>query len=96
MSENIRDTLKQRGAAYGDYRMGVLVRHVIMRELSDVHMSENGVPLDGIAYGYIWDIVNKLSRIAVTPTHVDSWRDIAGYATLVRDQLIKESPEDAN
>ena len=39
---------------------------------------------------YIRDIVNKLSRIAVTPNHIDSWRDISGYAALIADVLEKE------
>jgi len=28
----------------------------------------------------IWDVVNKLSRLAVTPDHIDTWHDISVYA----------------
>lgn len=42
-------------------------------------------------------IVMKLSRIAVTPDHVDSWADIAGYAQLERDRLQQlQDEEDAH
>ena len=28
----------------------------------------------------VFNILQKLSRLAETPDHLDSWRDIAGYA----------------
>jgi len=28
-------------------------------------------------------IIMKLSRLSVTPNHIDSWTDIAGYARLI-------------
>ena len=39
---------------------------------------------------YLSKIVMKLSRLAISPDHVDSWTDIAGYARLVEIQLTKE------
>jgi hypothetical protein len=40
-------------------------------------------------YMYAWTIIfNKLFRLLVDPRHVDSWKDIAGYATLVVDDLL--------
>jgi hypothetical protein len=35
-------------------------------------------------------ILNKLIRILGTPKHLDSWRDIVGYAQLVVDHLTKK------
>ena len=92
---DVNQILKQRGAAYGDYHEGVILRSSIMWKLDQLHRSENGCPLDAVHYGYLWDIVNKLCRIATTPTHLDSWVDVIGYATLIKNQLIKERPEDA-
>lgn len=41
---------------------------------------------------YNWIIIlNKLLRILGDPRNLDSWRDIAGYATLVVDYLEKEA-----
>jgi hypothetical protein len=42
----------------------------------------------------ITDIVNKLCRLAITPSHIDSWHDIAGYGTII-EKYYKEQ-EDAN
>ena len=40
---------------------------------------------------YPWVIIlNKLARILGDPKHLDSWRDIAGYATLVVNYLEKK------
>ena len=89
----VKDILKQRGAIYGDYKGNVMLRHDIMALIDSAHREENGgLPMNPISYGYIWDIVNKLIRLSTTPTHIDSWQDISGYATLVAKQLIKESP----
>lgn len=39
-------------------------------------------------------IANKLGRILNgDPTYIDSWHDIAGYATLVEQELIKYSTQ---
>jgi len=38
-----------------------------------------------------WTILCKLLRILGDPKHIDSWRDLAGYATLVVDYLEGES-----
>ena len=39
-------------------------------------------------YTYAWMIIlNKLVRVLANPTHLDSWKDIAGYATLVVNHL---------
>ena len=41
---------------------------------------------------YSWVIIlNKLVRILGDHRHIDSWRDIAGYATLVVEHLEKEN-----
>jgi hypothetical protein len=39
------------------------------------------------------EILHKLMRLLGSPKHVDSWRDISGYATLIVDLLEGESNE---
>jgi len=88
----VKDTLKQRGAIYGDYKRNVMLRHGLMQLIVDNHYKETGEEMDVVSQEYLWDIMNKIVRLSTTPTHVDSWQDIAGYSTLVKNQLIKESP----
>ncbi len=40
-------------------------------------------------------ILSKLARIAKSPTNIDHWKDIAGYATLVF-QYLEEREADVN
>lgn len=87
-----KDVLKQRGAIYGDYKRGCVLRRSILQNICEVYYEEHGEDMPDMYQEYLWDIVNKIIRLAVTPTHVDSWQDIAGYATLVKNQLTKEYP----
>jgi len=79
MSEEIDKIIEERAAAYGDYRGGTKLRANIMDAINLRHTEVHGVPLDAVSYVRIFDIVNKLSRIAATPLHFDSWHDIVGY-----------------
>lgn len=46
-------------------------------------------------YVFNWIIImNKLFRILATPNHLDSWKDIAGYAQLVVNDLESERSKD--
>ena len=72
---------------YGDYPGGVELRSYIMDAIEIRHSTVNGKEMNQIDKEYIWDIVNKLTRIAVTPNHTDSWRDISNYAEMTAIQL---------
>nr|DAV53872.1 MAG TPA: hypothetical protein [Caudoviricetes sp.] len=87
---NVNETLKQRGAVYGDYKGGSEFRANVMKLIKDRHQAVNGKLLDALHMVYIYDIVNKLSRLATTPDHIDTWHDIAGYAMLVEEALKKQ------
>ena len=91
MNEKLKKILEQRTKTYGDYEGGcrfiVAIMHVISSRYSVTHKGKFMNPLH---LHFIKDIVNKLSRLAVSPTHVDSWRDIAGYASLIADTLERE------
>jgi hypothetical protein len=84
---DVRDVLNQRGTRYGQYldvsRTSQTLKEYIRERPSydemEAYMQES---LDMIA--------NKLSRILNgDPYYIDSWRDIAGYAQLVVDELEK-------
>jgi len=80
--------LEERGKVYGDYQGGTELRAAIMEIIEDRYLLTNNETMPRVIC--IFDIVNKLSRLAVTPTHVDSWRDISGYSTLTSDLLEQE------
>ena len=91
--KKVEDTLAERGAVYGDYSDGLVDRATIMAVLKEAHIKAHGHEMPGIHQGMLWDIVNKLCRLAVTPDHVDSWHDIIGYATLA-EQIVGEAHAD--
>ena len=84
--DSIQDTLKERGKRYGEFKD----QSKITQALKDVMTS------CGDKYGRLSDdkkealemIALKIGRILNgDPEYKDSWRDIAGYATLVADTL---------
>jgi len=85
--ESVIETLIERGNNYGCYEVGTALRANIMKLILASHVTNNDTQMDKFFEVAILDIVNKLSRIAVTPTHIDSWHDICGYATLVENYL---------
>jgi len=87
--EAVKDTLKERGGVYGDYKGGNHIRVEIMKLIQYRYQSIHREPMPLEQEYYIYDIVNKLSRLCVTPDHVDSWHDIGGYAKLIED-IFKE------
>lgn len=85
--EEVRDVLTQRGKRYGEYT-----------DVSATSQTLKGVIEAGASYDemefYMKEslamIANKLARIVNgDPYYDDSWRDIAGYAQLVVDELDK-------
>ena len=82
--------LEQRGTVYGDFYDGVSLEAVILENIKDRYRKTHEKELDPIYVIYLSKIAMKLSRLAVSPHHIDSWTDIAGYARLVELQLIKE------
>lgn len=82
--------LEQRGTVYGDFYDGVSLEAVILENIKDRYRKTHGKELDPIYVIYLSKIAMKLSRLAVSPNHIDSWTDIAGYARLVELQFIKE------
>ena len=82
MNETTEQILKERSEVYGDYNRGQEFRLNVMKEIEQSYYTAYHVPMPESFKLLLSDIVNKLSRLAVSPNHLDSWRDIAGYAEL--------------
>ncbi len=90
MVQSTAEVLKERGTRYGVFMQQAQIAqslHIVL---------EQGMKLTGkTRFSFAPDqmeainmIVNKLGRIYNgDPNYSDSWRDIAGYATLVADRL---------
>jgi hypothetical protein len=79
--------LQQRGAIYGDFFEGITLESNVLNEICVRYESHHGESLPMEYYLFFSKIVMKLSRLAITPDHIDSWVDIAGYARLVEIHL---------
>jgi len=88
-------TLESRGRVYGPYKDGLVIRENIIAAIFQGYKKHHGQEMPRRQQSYFFDIANKLCRLAVTPTHEDSWNDIRGYAKLIRDDVMK-GPENAN
>lgn len=90
MTQSVEDVLKERGTRYGQFinQAGIAQG---LHQVLDFGMQVSGKT----KFDFYVDeleavnmIVNKLARIYNgDPHYSDSWRDIAGYATLVADRL---------
>lgn len=75
--------LRERGSVYGD-----AWKH------TGIVLNDLGGSLDELLrgpYAFAWIMIqNKLTRALRTPNDPDHWKDIAGYATLVYNDLVSE------
>lgn len=82
MSE-IKETIKNRQSLYGDYTRMCGLRSAIINGIKFEYFKHHGVSMLESDVLCIVDIVNKLCRLAVSPDHIDTWHDIAGYAIII-------------
>ena len=79
--EQVRQTLNERQSQYGSFKDVADTTALFMDQFALGSMSS-------VQREALHMICSKLARIANgDPNHVDSWHDIAGYATLVVDDL---------
>jgi hypothetical protein len=82
---DIQATLKERGSRYGSFVEQGTIEQNIKRAM---HESPNWVSLPDDSKSALEMIATKISRILKgDPEYDDSWRDIAGYATLIVNRL---------
>lgn len=76
--------LEDRGSDYGPFKDNALRAQELKKIVYSsgaMFMAEEREAMDMIC--------SKLARISYCPNHIDSWRDITGYATLVVKELEK-------
>lgn len=79
--------LDARQTQYGLFIAGATIMTTLRREIQK-HCETVGTMFQPDEEEALHMIIHKIGRIANgNPHHVDSWRDIAGYATLVADRL---------
>lgn len=83
----IDDTLKERGARYGDFTDHA----AIAQNLQDiVRLTPGWARSNSVQRQALTVILDKIARICNgDPNYDDNWRDIQGYAKLVEDRLPK-------
>lgn len=87
-NQTVQQLLQERNAQYGAAwkTTGEMVYPVLEKYLSFSSVFPAGI--------YPWMIIlNKLDRLLADPRNIDSWKDIAGYATLVVEYLEKEKSD---
>jgi hypothetical protein len=83
----IDETLNERAQDYGKFKDGAALMQGIKRLLAD-HAAKHNKTFADDQWEALEMIVHKMARIVNgNPDKVDSWVDIAGYATLVADRL---------
>lgn len=84
---DIQAILDERGRTYGRFEEQAMVAQSLKSVIRENLEARNKVLEADMAEG-LDQILHKIARIVNgDPWHVDSWRDIAGYATLVADRL---------
>lgn len=84
------EVLEERGAVYGNFSVGSNLEAAMMNMICANFENQTGKPMSALHKVFFSKIVMKLSRLSVSPTHIDSWTDIAGYARLVEQHFIEE------
>ena len=88
-SGQIKRLLEERQQTHGNtwYIAGWIIQLALADEVSSVVKSHWGWTIHNWVL-----ILSKLIRALHTPWEVDHWRDIEGYARLVREELQKQNP----
>lgn len=85
--QDIKEILKERGSRYGKFTDHARISRR-MQEIILEHLIMNRKHMEDDQMEALTMICHKVARIVNgDPDYGDSWRDIAGYATLVADRL---------
>lgn len=84
---SIQKTLQQRGERYGEFKDVAQLSNDLMRLLQATPNYNES--LSDSQHFALDMMTNKMARIVNgDPNYIDNWHDIAGYATLVEQELI--------
>ena len=87
MNVDLNAILEERGSEYGDFTEQAKISQALQEV---TRAGRSYVTMDSYQREALVMILHKISRIVNGNTrNVDSWADIAGYATLVADRLQK-------
>jgi hypothetical protein len=90
-AKGIEATLQERGNRYGPFDGHAAITQSLKRVMADANRT-NWIMLSDSQQEALEMIAHKIGRILNgDPNYDDSWRDIAGYATLIEKQLNGES-----
>mgnify|MGYP003346332777 CR=1 FL=1 len=90
MTNDLNQTLEERGKRYGDFKGHAEVTQALKEEIISA-LVQRQKTLDPDQQEALDMICHKIGRIINgDPDYADSWHDIAGYAQLVADRLLKE------
>jgi bcepNY3gp66 len=91
---NIDEILAERGKTHGKFWEHAKVSQELKEAIS-CHFDTHANSLSPQQQEALEMICHKIARIvAGNPNFVDHWRDIAGYATLVADELEEQDEKD--
>lgn len=91
MSNNVEDTLKERGSRYGDFADNARVSEALMDILRAEPGYKNLRPVHRSALNVM---TQKMARVVNgDPEYKDNWHDIGGYAKLTEDRCIVEKEQ---
>lgn len=98
--DDIQHTLDERGDGYGDWKNHAQISQDIQNAIAKGWFNRgDGQDLNEVPAYMLESLVmiaNKIGRIINgDPYYDDSWRDIAGYATLVVEELNKKDVREA-
>lgn len=82
-SMSVEDTLAQRGNVYGEFNIQLETVSSIVEIMKAAFMANNDFYPEKELITEWYYLAIKLARIAVNPSHTDSYHDLAGYATLM-------------
>ena len=86
-TEEIKKILNQRSSNYGLYGYNMKFRSKMLDAVKECYFNTHGKEMDSQTFIYFDDLAMKVARLAVTPDHLDTLRDIIGYTTLYLDIL---------
>lgn len=96
--KDLEEILKERGKEYGSFDGHASITQSIERILLNsvdgrLHSLGNPVVADTVREG-MHMIAHKLARLVNgNPLNIDSWRDIAGYASVTADMIERHAPK---
>ncbi len=97
MVQSVAEVLEERGTRYGVFMGQARIAqslHIVLRQGMEM-AGKNTFDFAPDELEAMHMIVNKIARIYNGDNHYsDSWRDIAGYATLVADRLDNDTQEE--